>query len=251
MIIDLSGKVALVTGASRGIGKADALALGRAGADVVIGDVEDAEATAEEIRALGRKAAAFKMDVTSREQVNAVVAKIKEQFGGLHIVVNNAALLDNVATLARSSDAGWDRHVSVNLTGCYNVTKAAWPLMVEQKWGRVVFMSSVAGLMGDYGHASYAATKAGLIGLAKSLALEGARHGITSNAVAGGLIGSEVVQFFMPEENKQRILAKTAMKRMGTPEDIASAIVFFCSEQANYITGQVLVVGGGVDLFVF
>src|SRR5438270_8111864 len=218
-MFDLSGKVAIVTGASRGLGREDALTLGRMGADVVITDilVEDdpdlqktAEAsgsmlasiaasqgwvrsnsTAEEIRKMGRKSVAVKMDVTNRDQVREVFAKVKEEFGKIDILINNAATLDHAAQLPQQSYELWDRDIRVNLTGAFNCTKEAWPYLVENKWGRLIFMSSVAGTLGGFGQASYSATKAGLIGLAKTAVIERGRHNITANAIAPGIIESE------------------------------------------------------------
>lgn len=218
-MFDLTGKVAVVTGASRGLGRQDALTLAKAGADVVITDilVEDdpelqktadaagsvlaqvavaqgwvhSNATAEEIRKLGRRSRAIKMDVTNREQVRDVFKRVKDEFGKIDILINNAATLDHTAQIPNQSYELWDRDVKVNLTGAFNCTKEAWPYLVENKWGRIIFMSSVAGTLGGFGQASYSATKAALIGLAKTAALEGGRHNITSNAIAPGIIESE------------------------------------------------------------
>ncbi|HEY8530757.1 MAG TPA: SDR family NAD(P)-dependent oxidoreductase, partial [Limnochorda sp.] len=190
-MINLEGKVALVTGASRGIGRADALVLARAGADVVVTDIlleSDLESrkladtygplakamlqsgqvyterTAEEIRAMGRRSAAYRMDVTDPEQVREVFARVKEEFGGLHILVNNAGTLDHLGQIENQKDELWQRDLQVNLTGAYNCCKAAWPIMKEQGDGRIVNMSSVAGTLGGFGQASYSTTKAGIIG---------------------------------------------------------------------------------------
>jgi 3-oxoacyl-[acyl-carrier protein] reductase len=211
-MFDLSGKVAVVTGGSRGLGRADSLALARAGADVVVTDillesdpdiqrtaeasqsalaqlftshnVVYAERTSAEIRALGRRSMAVKMDVTDRDQVGAVFDQVKREFGSIDILVNNAGTLDHMGQIEDQSDELWERDLRVNLTGAYNCTKAAWPHMREQNWGRIIFMSSVAGTLGGFGQASYSTTKAGLNGLGKSMALEGARFGITSNMIA-------------------------------------------------------------------
>ena len=197
-MFSLAGKVALITGGSRGLGRADALALARAGADIVItdilleSDVDEkalkssvvgqalrkegivyAEQTAAEIRQLGRRAAAYKMDVTDREQIARVVTKVIKEFGHIDILVNNAAMLDHVATIENQDEALWERDLRINLTGAYYCAKAVWPYMKEQRWGRIVNMASVAGTMGGFGQASYSSTKAGVIGLTKSLALEG------------------------------------------------------------------------------
>ena len=274
-MFSLAGKVALVTGASRGIGRADALALARAGADVVITDillesdadekvlettvagqllrdrgVVYAEQTAEEFRQLGRRAAVFKMDVTDREQVARVVTGVVKEFGRIDILVNNAAMLDHVATIENQNDKLWERDLRINLTGAYNCAKAVWPHMKEQHWGRIINMSSVAGTMGGFGQASYSSTKAGVIGLTRSLALEGARYQITSNAIVPGIIGTEAWKMGNPKMN-ERMIARTAFRRPGEPEDIAHAVVFLASEEAKYITGIELYVAGGINLFTF
>ncbi len=273
--IDLSGRVALVTGGSRGLGRADALTLARAGADVVIADIQvesdesgDAERygvlaqaaraqglvyteqTAKEIQELGRRAAAIKCDVTDREEVLAVVARVVEDFGAVDILVNNAGTLDHVAQIGDQQPELWERDLRVNLTGAFNCAQAVWPHMQERKWGRVVNMASVAGTLGGFGQASYSTTKAGLLGLTKTLALEGARHGITCNAIVPGIIGTEAFNFGNSEMN-ERMVRRTAMRRPGEPQEIANAIAFLCSDLASYITGVELNVSGGVELFVF
>ncbi|WP_462408737.1 SDR family NAD(P)-dependent oxidoreductase [Neobacillus sp. Marseille-QA0830] len=277
MTLPLEGKVALVTGASRGLGRADALKLAEAGADVVVTDIliEDGQdledtseslgpiaqimtqtkqiytkSTTEQIRAMGRKAAAFKMDVTDRSEVEAVMKQVKEQFGKIDILINNAGTLDHTARIEDQNDGFWERDLRVNLTGAYNCCKAVWPYMKEQNWGRIVNMASVAGTLGGYGQASYSTTKAGILGLTKSLALEGARYNITVNAIVPGIIKTEAFEFTNPSM-RERMIARTAFKRPGEPEDIANAICFLVSEQAGYITGVGLPVTGGIDLFTF
>ncbi len=277
-MFDLSGKVALVTGGSRGLGRADCLALARAGADVVVTDIliesdpglqQAAEAsgsvlaqvmtsqnavyserTSNEIRAMGRRSAAVKMDVTNRDQVKAVVDQVVKDFGSLDILVNNAGTLDHVAAIEKQQDALWDRDLKVNLTGAYNCSKAVWPHMRERQWGRIIMMASIAGTMGGFGQASYSTTKAGLIGLARTLALEGARYGITANAIVPGIIGTEAFKMGRADMN-ERMISRTAMRRAGEPDDIAAAITFLCSPEAGYITGVALPVMGGMDLFTF
>jgi 3-oxoacyl-[acyl-carrier protein] reductase len=272
--IDLSGRVALVTGGSRGLGRADALTLARAGADVVIADIQlesdDApldewgplaqaaklqgmvytEATAEEIRGMGRRALALRCDVTDRGQVAATVARAVEELGSVDILVNNAGTLDHVAQLENQSPGLWERDLRVNLTGAFNCARAVWPGMKERGWGRIVNMASVAGTLGGFGQASYSATKAGLLGLTRTLALEGARHGITCNAIVPGIIGTEAFAFGRADMN-ERMVARTALKRPGEPQDVANAIAFLCSDLASYITGVGLNVSGGIELFTF
>jgi 3-oxoacyl-[acyl-carrier protein] reductase len=277
-MFDLSGRVAVVTGASRGLGREDALTLARMGADVVITDIliEDdpnlqataegansvlaqvatsqgwvySNATAEEIRQMGRRSTAIKMDVTDRDQVRDVFAQVKEQFGHIDILINNAATLDHTAQIQNQDYRLWDRDIAVNLTGSFNCTKEVWPYLVENKWGRVIFMSSVAGTLGGFGQASYSATKAGVIGLARTAALEGGRHGITANAVVPGIILSEAGRAGA-ETNPlyERFRNRTVFKRFGEPSNIAATIGFLCTEEAGYITGVALEVAGGIPLF--
>jgi len=277
-MFDLTGKVAVVTGGSRGLGRADCLALARAGADVVVTDiliesdpsleqtaesaqsalaqlftsqhVVYAERTSEEIRQMGRRSAAMKMDVTNREQVRDVFAGIAKEFGSIDILVNNAATLDHVAQIEYQSDDLWDRDLRVNLSGAYNCTKAAWPYMRAKSWGRIVYMASVAGTLGGFGQASYSATKAAVVGLGKSMALEGARFGITANIIAPGIIATEAWKMGDAKMNDRMVL-RTASRSPGEPEDVANTIVFLASPEARYVTGQVITVAGGIDLFVY
>jgi 3-oxoacyl-[acyl-carrier protein] reductase len=277
-MFDLTGRVAVVTGASRGLGREDALTLARMGADVVITDIliEDdpnlqttaegansvlaqvatsqgwvySNATAEEIRQMGRRATAIKMDVTDRDQIRDVFAQVKDQFGRIDILINNAATLDHTAQIPNQDYRLWDRDIAVNLTGSFNCTKEVWPYLVENQWGRLVFMSSVAGTLGGFGQASYSATKAGLIGLARTAALEGGRHGITANAIVPGIIlteagraGAEMNPMY------ERFKNRTVFKRFGEPSNIAATIGFLCTEEAGYITGVALEVAGGIPLF--
>jgi 3-oxoacyl-[acyl-carrier protein] reductase len=199
---------------------------------------------------MGRRSAAIKMDVTNRQQVREVFEQVVAEFGSLDILVNNAATLDHVAQIESQSDELWDRDVTVNLTGAYNCTKAAFTHMRQAGGGRIVYMSSVAGSLGGFGQASYAATKSAMVGLARTAALEGARYGITANVVAPGIIATEAFKMGNPKMNDRMVL-RTAMRAPGEPEDVAHTIVFLCSPEARYITGQVLHVAGGIDLFTF
>ena len=277
-MFDLKDRVAVITGASRGLGRQDALTLASMGADVIITDVlveDDPElqktaeaqgstlaqvavsqgwvhsnATAEEIRKMGRKSLAIKMDVTNRDQIRDVFKKVKDQFGKIDILINNAATLDHTAQIPNQSYELWDRDVRVNLTGAFNCTREVWPYLVENNWGRLIFMSSVAGTLGGFGQASYSSTKAGLIGLAKTAALEGGRHNITSNAIAPGIIMSEAgAAAESVNPMYARFKARTVFKRFGQPQDISSTIGFLCTEEAGYITGAVIEVAGGIPLF--
>jgi 3-oxoacyl-[acyl-carrier protein] reductase len=273
--IDLSGRVALVTGGSRGLGRADALTLARAGADVAIADIQVesdsgegaerygplaqaaraqglvySEQTVEEIRGLGRRALTLRCDVTERDQVDEAVRRVAEELGPVDILVNNAGTLDHLAQLADQSPELWERDLRVNLTGAFNCSQAVWSGIRERGWGRIVNMASVAGTLGGFGQASYATTKAGLLGLTKSLALEGARHGITVNAIVPGVIGTEAFAFGNPEMN-ERMIKRTALRRAGEPQEVANAIAFLCSDLASYVTGIELNVSGGIELFTF
>jgi 3-oxoacyl-[acyl-carrier protein] reductase len=273
--IDLSGRVALVTGGSRGLGRADALALARAGADVAVADllVESelseetdrygalataarqqglvhTEETVAEIRGTGRRALAVRCDVTDRTQVDAAVARTVGELGSVDILVSNAGTLDHVAQFHDQSSELWERDLRVNLTGAFNCAQAVWPHMKERGWGRIVNMASVAGTLGGFGQASYSTTKAGLLGLTKTLAMEGGRHGITCNAIVPGVIGSEAFHMANPAMN-ERIVRRTALRRHGEPDEIANVIAFLCSDLASYVTGAEINVSGGVELFVF
>ena len=273
--IDLGGRVALVTGGSRGLGRADALTLARAGADVVIADIlvesDDSgeadrygplaqaaraqglvhtEETAREIEEMGQRALALKCDVTDPDQVGAVVERALSELGSVDILVNNAGTLDHIGQLGDQVPELWERDLRVNLTGAFNCCRAVWPHMTKRGWGRIVNMASVAGTLGGFGQASYSTTKAGLLGLTKSLALEGARHGITVNAIVPGIIGTEAFHFGNTAMN-ERMVKRTAMRRAGEPQDIANAITFLSSDLASYVTGVGLNVSGGIELFTF
>jgi 3-oxoacyl-[acyl-carrier protein] reductase len=272
--IDLSGRVALVTGGSRGLGRADALTLARAGADVAIADIlvesdtsaaEDygvlaqaavaqgmvhTEGTVEEIRGLGRRSLAVRCDVTDRADVDAAVARVVDDLGSVDILVNNAGTLDHVGQFPDQRLDLWERDLRVNLTGAFNCSQAVWPHMRQRRFGRIVNMASVAGTLGGFGQASYSTTKSGILGLTRTLAMEGGRHGITCNAIVPGIIGTEAYHMANPAMN-ERIASRTVFKRPGEPQDVANAIAFLCSDLASYVTGIELNVSGGVELFVF
>jgi 3-oxoacyl-[acyl-carrier protein] reductase len=209
-----------------------------------------AEQTAEEIRAMGRRSKAMKMDVTDREQVKEVLDQVAADFGGIDILVNNAGTLDHLGQMADQSPELWERDLRVNLSGAFNCTQAAWPHLKEGGFGRLIYMSSVAGTLGGFGQSSYSTTKAGLLGLMRSAALEGARHGITSNAIVPGVIATEAFNT-TPASMRERMVLRTAMRAPGQPEDVAHAICFLASPEASYITGVALAVAGGIDLFTF
>ena len=252
MDLGITGRVAVVTGAARGIGRADAAALAAEGAKVVLIDIlaDELQQAVADITAAGGQAWGKILDITDREAVKGTLETIKNDIGPVAILVNNAAIIGTVGQLKNYRDAAWDNDINVNLTGSYNMTRYAFPQMLEQGWGRIIFMSSIAGLNGGFGQTSYATTKAGVIGMAKSIALEGARKGITANVVAPGIIETDAFKSYDPAMI-ERMVSATAMRRLGTPMDIANTITFLCSQQAAYTTGGVVTVAGGLDLFVF
>ena len=245
--MNLTGKVALVTGASRGIGQATAIELAKAGADVVvnfIGNEAVAQETVEKIEALGRKAIKIKANVGDADDVQAMVDEAIATFGHIDILVNNAGITRD-GLLIRMKDSDWDEVLNINLKGVYLVTKAVTKLMVKQRAGRIINMTSVSGVTGNVGQANYAAAKAGVIGFTKTCAKELAARGITVNAVAPGFIETAMTDV-LPEKIKEGIAATVPFGRMGQPEEIASVVTFLASDFASYITGQVLNVDGGM-----
>jgi NAD(P)-dependent dehydrogenase (short-subunit alcohol dehydrogenase family) len=249
MDLGIKGRVALVTGGARSLGKADCLALAAEGCKVIVLDLnaEGATATAAEIEGQGGVARGYEVDITDRAQLGRVVQKAQSEVGPVDICVNNAGIIYTLGQLKDMADADWDLNLQGNLTGTYNVTKTVFAGMRERKWGRIICMASIAGLMGGFGQTAYATGKMGLIGFARSVALEGARYNVTSNIIAPGIIGPNANLSPMYE----RMVKRVAMQTEGQPEDVASAITFLCSERARYITGAVLTVTGGMDLFTF
>jgi 3-oxoacyl-[acyl-carrier protein] reductase len=246
MEMNLKGKTALVTGSARGIGKAIAEELATRGARVVISDVmaELAESVAESFRQKGYEAIAVAGDVANASDVEKLVTETLNRFQTLDIAVNNAGITKD-GLLVRMSESDWDRVLDVNLKGAFLVTQAAAKAMMKQRAGRIINISSVVGRMGNAGQANYAASKAGLIGLTKSAAKELAGRGITVNAVAPGYIETEMTEK-LPQTAKDAFLANIPLKRAGTPEDIARTVAFLASEEASYITGQIIGVDGGL-----
>ena len=243
MQIDLSEKVALVTGSTRGIGRAIAETLAAAGARVaVVGrDLPRAEAAAAEI---GRGAKGFACDVSDTAQVSQLVSDVETAFGTLDILVNNAGLTkDNL--IMRLKDDDWDSVIDANLRGAFATIRAASRGMMKRRSGRIINISSVVGVIGNRGQANYAASKAGLIGLTKSVAKELASRNILCNAVAPGFIATDMTAALGPEQTKA-LESQIPLERLGSPADIASAVAFLASDHAAYITGQVLVVDGGM-----
>lgn len=243
MRIDLTGKNALVTGSTRGIGRAIAESLAGAGARVAIvgRDKGRADAVASEI---GGGAQGFACDVSEVAQVTALVDDVEKAFGGIDILVNNAGLTrDNI--MLRLKDEDWDAVINANLRGAFFTTRAATRGMMKRRWGRIINMASVVGLIGNKGQSNYAASKAGLIGLTKSVAKEFASRGILANVVAPGFIETDMTAAMTPEA-RQAMSQQIPLERLGTPEDIANLVTFLASDRASYITGQILVVDGGL-----
>ncbi|MBR5909688.1 MAG: 3-oxoacyl-[Schwartzia sp.] len=243
----LDGKCALVTGASRGIGRAVALKLASEGAKVALnfaGNEAAADAVKQEIEAAGGEAILVKADVANEAAVQDMVQKTADAFGRIDILVNNAGITRD-GLLARMKEEDWDAVLSTNLKGVFLTTKAAAKLMMKQRAGRIVNMASVVGVTGNAGQANYSAAKAGVIGFTKTIAKELASRGITANAVAPGFIDTDMTSG-LPDKAKEAALSGIPLGRMGTPEDIAAAVLFLVSDQASYITGQVLNVDGGM-----
>jgi len=244
--LKLAGKVALVTGGAQGIGKAVALLLARNGADIVVSDInlEKAEETAKEVQTLGRKALATKVDVATLGDVEKMVEAILVQFGKVDILVNNAGIARDKLIL-RMTEEDWDAVLNINLKGTFNCTKAVVRHMSKQKSGKIVNIASVVGEMGNAGQGNYAASKAGVIGFTKTIAREFAQRGINVNAIAPGYIKTPMTDA-LPDKVKEELKRLIPLDRLGKPEDVAEAVLFLVSESANYITGQVLNVNGGI-----
>lgn len=239
----LGGRVSLVTGGEQGIGRAISLQFAAEGADIAIFDVED-RGTWRKVEEAGRRAIFSSVDVSDGAAVSHEVSRVIEHFGRLDILVNNAGITKDTLLL-RMSEADWDQVLSVNLKGAFNTTKAVVREMIKSNYGRIINISSVVGLNGNVGQANYAASKAGLIGLTKSLAKELAKKGVTVNAIAPGFIETRMTED-LKEEIKVRLLQRIPLGRMGTPEDIAALALFLASDEAKYITGQVIRVDGGL-----
>ncbi len=247
--MSLEGRVAIVTGSGRGIGRAIALRLAADGADIVINDIGDmapAEAVADEVRALGRKSLVVAADVSNSEEVTGMVKKVVAELGKVDILVNNAGITRD-QLIIRMTDDDWDKVLGINLKGVFICTRAALRPMVKQRWGRIVNIASIVGLMGNAGQANYSAAKAGIIGLTKTTAKEGAPRGITANAVAPGFIDTPMTQQ-LSDKRRENLMGNVPLGYLGTPEDVAGVVAFLVSEDARYITGQVVTVDGGISL---
>lgn len=245
----LDGRTALVTGASRGIGRAVALALAAAGADLIVNyasNIRAAEQVAAEAQRFGSRVLLFQADVSRPQEAVDLVQAGLDKFGRLDILVNNAGITrDNL--LLRMTDQDWDEVINVNLKGVFNTTRAALRPMIRARHGRIIIISSVIGLRGNAGQANYAAAKAGLIGFTKSVAREVGSRSITANAVAPGFIQTEMTDKLGPAV-RERMLSEIPLGRLGTPEDVAALVTFLASDAAGYITGQVIAVDGGMAM---
>lgn len=245
--MQLKGKTAIITGSGRGIGKAIALKLGQMGANIVINGSSPSEALSkaeEELKAAGINVISTVGDVRKIEDVEAMIKAAVDTFGGLDILVNNAGITRD-KLIMRMTEDDWDDVLDINLKGAFLCTKVASKIMMKQKSGKIVNVTSVVGVMGNPSQTNYAASKAGLIGLTKSTAKELASRGINCNAVAPGLIATEMTDV-LPESVKENYLNSIPQKRYGTPEDVANVVGFLVSEEANYITGQVIHIDGGL-----
>lgn len=242
---NLTGKVAVVTGGSRGIGASIAKGLGREGATVVINynhSHEQAQAVVAEIKALGGSALAMQADISEAEETKVFIEKVLGDFGKIDILINNAGITRDRSFKKMSFDE-WHKVIDTNLSSAFNTCKIALPVMLEQKYGRIINISSVIGQSGGFGQSNYAAAKAGLIGFTKSLALETAKAGVTVNAICPGFIATEMVGE-MPENVLEAITAQIPMKKLGAPEEIAKGVLFIC--ESDYMTGQCLNLNGGL-----
>ncbi len=246
----LESKVVLITGAARGIGRAAALVLAAEGAAVGVADIApEVEETAATIRDTGRRALAAVFDIADPAQVAAGVEKIRGQLGDINVLINDAAIVTNIAPLIRMTHDAWNREIAVNLTGAFNMIKAVIEPMLHKRWGRIINVSSVAATGGLHNQAGYAASKAALLGLTQSVTLEYARAGITCNAVLPGLIGTELAQM-MPPEIKARALAVTPARRLGEMREVGHLIAFLASDRAGFINGATIHIDGGLRLNV-
>jgi 3-oxoacyl-[acyl-carrier protein] reductase len=243
-MMDLADRVAIVTGSARGIGREIALKLAEVGATVVISDIAQAEAVAEEIRAMPRRSLAVTADVSSSSDVAHLVEATVSQYGQVDILVNNAGIARD-QLLMRMSEEDWDAVLNVNLKSVFLCTRAVLRHMVKQHRGRIISLSSIVGIVGNPGQANYAAAKAGIIGLTKTLAKEVGSRGITVNALAPGFIDTQMTRQ-LPEEQRQELARRIPLGSLGTPRDVAEAVAFLASEEARYITGQVLGIDGGM-----
>jgi 3-oxoacyl-[acyl-carrier protein] reductase len=242
----VTGKIALVTGAARGIGQAIAVKLAAEGADIALCDLQAdwLVETAGKVQALGRKAQCYTVDVSNAEQVQAVVGAVEKDFGRIDILVNNAGITKDTF-LIRMTEADWDAVLNINLKGTFLFSKAVARPMMKQRSGAIVNVASIIGLIGNAGQCNYAASKAGVIALTKSVAKELASRNIRANAVAPGFIQTKMTEK-LPEDIRQKMLEAIPLARFGEPEDVANVVLFLASDAAAYVTGQVVTVCGGM-----
>lgn len=245
----LEGKVALITGAARGIGKAVALKFAQEGAHVAFTDLvidENGKATEAEITAYGVKAKGYASNAANFEETEKIVNQVKEDFGSIDILVNNAGITKD-GLMMRMSEAQWDAVINVNLKSAFNFIHACTPIMMRQKSGSIINMASVVGVHGNAGQANYSASKAGMIGLAKSIAQELGSRGIRANAIAPGFIITDMTAK-LPDDVKAEWCKKIPLRRGGTPEDVANIATFLASDMSSYVSGQVIQVDGGMNM---
>jgi NAD(P)-dependent dehydrogenase (short-subunit alcohol dehydrogenase family) len=244
----LEGKTVLITGAARGIGRTTALIMADEGADVGVVDIlSEVETTADEIRKKGKRSSAAIFDISDPDQVQKGTKKIRQKLDDIDVLVNNAGIVNNIAPLTRMSHENWSREIAVNLSGAFNMIKAVISPMIAKQWGRIINFSSLGATGGIHNQIGYAASKAGILGLTKTVTLEHARDGITCNAVVPGLIGTELV-LQMPDEIKIGTIALTPARRIGLMEEVSHLVTFLASDRAAYINGEEIHIDGGMRL---
>lgn len=244
----MTGKVAVVTGSGRGIGRAIALALGREGANVAVNvgrNLNEGNSVVEEIKASGRRSIMVKADVANEAECEKLVKRVLDNFGKVDIFINNAGVADPALSYKMTKEQ-WDAVISVNLTGVFNCFRIIAPLMIEKKYGKIINISSVAGIDGLVGNINYSTSKGGLLAFTRTAASELGRYGINVNCVAPGVIETQMTRWLKMPKQREKYLSRIPLGRFGKPEDVASVVLFLVSEEANYITGQVIRVDGGI-----